>query len=954
VVVLTGAEGFAGVPSTSAPVRSTEPNRTPASQIAQTDRLAATGRYEEAAKRYEQIAEREPAQRLAAMIGLASVFEQTGHYQDGLARLEAVRSEGQKDARWQIARGRLLEAVGHYDQAVQAYQAAMAVDADAYEARYRLAHLHEITGQRDRAVRLYAFFDELAHQRVPERPEELLWHGLGFYRYTVLTTHAELPRRTRYVLHELLQPVYEVKDPQNWAARVAAGELLLEKYNVRDAAEDFEAALAIHPHLPAAEVGLASIALEAWQFEECQAHLRQALTVNPNYVPALNALAELRMTERRYREALAEVERALRVNPNDLKALSLAAAAHVRLGDESTARSYEERVGKINPCCALLHGTIAEWLSAGRQFAQAEKRYLRAIELDPTWADPQTNLGLMYMQWGEETKARAILDRAWQLDRFNAKTFNVRRLLEQLEGFQRIESEHFVVKLDATQDAVLGPYFVEYLESIRPELCREYGHTPSGKIIVEVFPTHGAFSVRITSRPWIHTIGACTGRVIALDAPRTGASLTGPYDWARVLRHELTHAVTLGATGNRIPHWLTEGLAVRHENVPRSFRWMEMLSETLRRGRLIALEDLDWAFIRPRRVNERELAYAQSEWMVEFLVAEHGVQAITKLLDLIGQGRAQSDGIREVCGVSLDEFDRRFRRWATDQVRTWGLPVEPIPPVEQLKAAAAGQPTDPTALAALAEALLYDGQIKQADDLARQALTLDPDHPGALTVRCTVLMEAWQHARKTTRQREEVADQAEPLLRKLARSDAQSRVAPRYLALLAMDRRDVDEARTWLERLRKISPHDPVAHQGLAACHLQQGRYAEAIAELTALAADNEHDRELPIRIADLCMELDRQEEAARWLLKAVHIDPYHVETHEQLGELSLKLGRIDQAIREYEALTALEPAKADHFARLASCYKKKGQRDRAQAAAKRAVDLDADSPAKAILDEGH
>jgi tetratricopeptide (TPR) repeat protein len=920
--------------ATSAPATSA----TTAPTIRQADQLAMTGHYDEALALYERIAGEDAARNLDAAIGTAAVLELTGRYAEGLERLEAVRAGGQDVAGWHLARARLLEATGLYDQAVQACQSAIAIDGGLYEVRYRLARLYETTGRLDRALRAYSFFEGLAHERVPDRADQLVWHAQGFYRYSVLTSHPGLAERTRYVLHELLQPAYEIKDPQYWPARVASGELLLAKYNVREAEEDFKAALKINPHLPAAEAGLAAIALEAWQFEQCEQHIQQALKVNPNHVPTLNVLTRLRLTERKYFQAAKEAERPLKVNPNDLEALSLAAAAQIQLGHEPVARQYEDRVRKINPRCALLDHTVAEWLSAARQFPQAEQRYLKAIEVDPSWSDPQAGLGLMYMQWGDEAKARTILNRAWRLDPFNAKTFNVRQLLEQIDGFQRIESDHFTIKLDANQDSVLGPYFVDYLASIWPELCRDYGYTSPEKVIVEVFPSHLGFSVRITSRPWIHTIGACTGRVIAMDAPRRGASMTGPFDWARVLRHELTHTVTLGATDNRIPHWFTEGLAVRQEAAPRTLRWMELLSRTVRQGRLIKLEDLDWSFIRPRRADERELAYAQSEWIVEFLVAQYGHSSIKKMLALFKERKLQPDVIRAVCGVDPDGFYEGFRRWAMDQVRTWGLPAEPIPPVEQLQTAVSQRPTDAAPLAALAEALLYDGKVKEANEAAKKALNLNDRHVLALTVRCTILMEQWRALRGKARR--ELAAEAEPLLNRLADVDAASAVAPRYLALLAMGREDLDAAAPWLERLRRVSPHDPVASQGLAALYLKQGKPAEAMAELSALAAVNEHDADLPRKIADLCLEQGRDEEAARWLVRAIQIDPYHVETHEQLASLSLKSGQVDQAIREYEALTTLEPAKPEHFTRLSACYRKKGRLDQAQAAAKRAAEL--------------
>ncbi len=915
--------------------------------IAQAARLLISGDYDAAIAAYEKLARESASQRTAAQVGLASAFEQTGRYAEGLNRLNSVGSDAQT-ATWHLARGRLLDHTGRYDDALAAYQAAISMSPDLYEARYARARLLETVGRTEEALALYAFFDALAHDRVPDTAEQLLWHARGFYRYSVLKSHPNLPERTRYVLHELLQTAYEVKDPQFWPARVAAGELLLAKYNTREAGEDFKAALKINPRLSAAEVGLAAIALEDWKFEACEEHIGRALKVNPHHLASLNLRVRLLLTERKYRRAAAEVERCLQVNPNDPEALSLAAAACLQLRDTAKAGQYEDRANRVNPRCALLHHTIGEWLSAGRQFAQAEQRYLKAIDLEPTWAEPKISLGLMYMQWGEEAKARTTLDRAWQLDRFNIKTFNVRQLLQQIEAFHRVESEHFIVKFDAKQDAVLGDLFVDCLERIRPDICRDYAHTPTDKIIVEAFPGHGGFSVRITSKPWIYTVGACTGRVIAMDAPRKGASITGPFDWERVLRHELTHSVTLAATENRIPHWFTEGLAVRQENAPRSFRWMELLALNLRRGRLIRPDELDWSFIRPRRADERELAYAQSEWMVEFLTEQYGQTVIPKMLGAFRQGKDPAAAFREVCGQSLDEVYAGFSQWAVRQVQRWGLPTEPLPTAEKLEAALRRTPKDPQVLGAAAEVHLYDGEFKKADEHARLALESDPDQPLALTVRCTLLMERWNHESKD--KRTSLATEAEPLLLRLAEKDPLNPVAPRYLAVLAMEREAVDDARPWLEKLRKLRPHDPIAHKGMAVVHLQAGKKEDAITELTALAQENEHDADLPRRLANICQELGREEEAARWLTRSVDIDPYDVETHTQLAELSLRLDRIDRAILACRSLTLLEPREAGHFARLAVCYKKKGAIDPARDAARRAVELDENSPAKALL----
>src|SRR5438477_357447 len=43
----------------------------------------------------------------------------------------------------------------------------------------------------------------------------------------------------------------------------------------------------------------------------------------------------------------------------------------------------------------------------------------------------------------------------------------------------------------------------------------------------------------------------------------TGKGIRKPFNWGRVIRHELVHILDLEQTNFQVPHWLTEGLAGR-------------------------------------------------------------------------------------------------------------------------------------------------------------------------------------------------------------------------------------------------------------------------------------------------------------------------------------------------------------------------------------------------------
>src|SRR5204862_5114337 len=189
--------------------------------------------------------------------------------------------------------------------------------------------------------------------------------------------------------------------------------------------------------------------------------------------------------------------------------------------------------------------------------------------------------------------------------------------------------------------------------------------------------THDAFSVRTTGSPWIGTVGASTGRVIALVAPRNkGGGTLGAFNWANVLRHEFTHTVTLAATDNRIAHWLTEGLAVVEERSPMRWAWVPMLYDAVKNHKLFPMRNLTWGFVRPKKPSDRQLAYAQSFWICTYIDQTFGHDKMLAMLEEFRKGREQNDVFPDVLGKSSSEFQADFFAWTEKEVATWGYDEE--------------------------------------------------------------------------------------------------------------------------------------------------------------------------------------------------------------------------------------------------------------------------------------
>ncbi|MBN2563910.1 MAG: tetratricopeptide repeat protein [Phycisphaerae bacterium] len=898
-----------------------------------------TGDYEEAATLYEELTKK-PANTVRAACGRSEIDRLLGDYEDGISRLTAIERRGRASADWHACLAALLVEVGRYDEAIEHNRRAVAIDEQHFRAHWQLGQIYETLGRAQDAVRAYQIFDDVMigddlPGQLPTLAEDLTYLGQGFLRYSILTRNTNVVRRTRHVLQEVYQDAFDHVDALYWPARLATAELLLEKHSLSEAKGDFELICEQNPRVPDAHVGLGGIALEHWDFEEAEKQAEAALAINPRHVAARVLLADTRMAERRYEDAATVARQALDTNANSIDALSVLAAALLRAGDGLASQETQNRVARINPRPAVLHYVLGAWLSAGRQFADAERHLKRAVEYAPSWPEPRTELGLLYMETGEEAPARKTLEASFKLDGFNNRTFYVLELLDSLESFGRLQTDHFIIKYDEQEDGIVAPYFAEALEEMYGEVCSAYDMEPEKRTIIELFPDHMGFSVRITARPFIATVGACTGRVIALAAPRRESPFGG-YNWRTVLRHEFTHTVTLAATENRIPHWMTEGLAVSQEPAPRSWGAKQMLSNAVWRDRLFTLESIDWGFIRPRRPDDRGLAYAQSEWMIEYIVERYQHKAVLDLLRAFHDGLPQADAFARVLKTDTDAFDRHFKTWAARQVEEWGLPVVPVEDVDEITAKLKDDPNNTDLLLRLARAELLKGELDNADETVRQVLKQNKNDTGALEVIGHVLIARMLIETDQSKRREFI-DQAEPYVQRLHELEPENATAIKYLGYVEQSREHWGEAIRYLSRYQARFADDPDPYRRLAAIHLRRKDVAGALRQLEPLFRLVDDEPAVACQIASLHLDIGQPDQAARWFRRAIEIDPYDAETHARLAAAYLEAKQYAAAEREYLVVSKLLPKESIGYDGLSRVYSAMGDVDKAAAYQKEA-----------------
>ena len=476
----------------------------------------------------------------------------------------------------------------------------------------------------------------------------------------------------------------------------------------------------------------------------------------------------------------------------------------------------------------------------------------------------------MLMQQGDLPAARSELAAATKLDPFHRGANNQLQLVEALlNGFKTIETEHFLIRYRPGIDEVLARDMPGPLEAMYKELTAVFDHRPTQRTQIDLMPDKSHFAVRITGMPHFITIAAATGDVIALTPPRRGADQANPFNWVNVLRHEYVHTVTLSQTKNRIPHWFTEACAVSQETTGRTWDTCRMLAHALtqprKNGGLFDYDQINWGFIRPQQPNDRSLAYAQSDWMLQFIAERWGHNAIVQLLERYREGVSDVAALQAVLNVDDKAFIKDFRAWATTQVAAWGL-----------------GPRDTSDRAK--QVLLTKGKNVPLSELEQLLESHGGDHPALLELIAKRVVGEGDEATATT------ADPA--------------------------------RARHWITRYAAARPIDPWAHRVLVRLAADGGDPDAAIGSLQLLERGDNYSAAWSKQLADLHRTAGRLDQAQRALTRALRCEPYNPTFREDAATVALQRGDVAAAQHQIEALIILEPDRELHRKRLEAIKK--------------------------------
>ncbi|HVX59475.1 MAG TPA: tetratricopeptide repeat protein, partial [Pirellulales bacterium] len=778
-------------------------------------------------------------------------------------------------------------------------------------------------------------------------PEDLHFIGLAAAQFARWRRNSS---QFSFLVNELYPDVLQL-DENYWPAHLETGLLFLEKYNEAEASRSLKQALAINPNAAEVHAALAALALQNFQVEEARRLIDRAVEINPELLEAYVYRADSHLTNYEAGEAIKVLEQAIKLNPRSELALGRLAGAYAAVDgiddqpEQGRLAKLIAEVDEYNAHAGQFYCSLATALELSRKFPGAARYYREAVQRMPQLTEPRGALGLMHMRLGDEVEAKKLLDESFEIDPFNVRVSNSLKVLEVLDGYTVLETEHFVLKFDRGQDDILARYAAKYLEDeVFPQLVKHFGYEPPGKSLFEIFSQarntsgHGWFSARMVGLPYVGTVGACAGKMVAMASPN---GLEKKFNWSRVLKHEFVHVLNLQQTHFNIPHWFTEALAVQSEGYPRPQMWDQLLAERVPKGDLFNLDNINLGFVRPKSSLDWNFAYCQSLLYAQCMLAEYGDDALAKMLLAYRDNLDTRAALQRCFDVEQEAFEQKYLAYIKQVVS--GLKQDSqsaeLSPSELEKALAA-DPDNADLLAQSAFARLQRKAYPQAAALAKQAIKSQPRHQLATYVLARLQLLVGE------------TGEAVRLLEACLDREAPQENAVNLLAGLKFKAKQYDEAARLYELGAKSQPGNLKWAKLLARVYLTTGNSEKLAPLLAQLAHADPDDLTVRKKLAQLSLEAQDFAAAANWANQANQIDVQDPEIHRTWAEALAGSKDFSGATEEYEMTIRLAPDEPGYRVALAGVCIQAGDRAKARRVLEAALKMAPDHRgAKALLE---
>jgi tetratricopeptide (TPR) repeat protein len=705
---------------------------------------------------------------------------------------------------------------------------------------------------------------------------------------------------------------------------LARARLFVEKFDFAHAEEVLSDAVRLAPHHPDVLLLRAHLAQSAHlDFAEVEDLAHEVLRINPQSTEARFLLAGVALRDLGISEAEVQVEKGLRENPRDLPLLSMKAAVRFLAEDPEGFEQVAAKVQELSPGYTEIFRIVGEYAEWEHRYPDIEKLMRRAVRLDRDDGRARSLLGLTLVRSGSDAAGVVELRRAFDLDPYNVRVLNTLDLYEKTipENYVEQRSGPFAFRFPKDEAPLLERYVPALLAEAHAEMVARYGYTPPPPIGIEIYESRDQFAVRTSGLPQTAIAGVCFGRKLATVSP-----IGAPGNFGMTLWHELAHVFHIGLSENRVPRWLTEGLA-EWETKRRGVGWsreMDLeLYRALREDQIPNIGSMSRAFTHARRMSDVANAYYASGQIAEWIVETRGEKMARDLLFEFGKKKLPPEVVPPLLGAPFEKLDEEFHQHIDKKLERFGaqlVSVEPLLEEAEIKTALKKDPKDYAARFRHALLLLGNGDLKKAQSELTK-LAREKFDPQVSLAQARLLL--------ATEKKKEAISLLDDLIQR-GHDGLEVRMILGRLHLA-----DADQQTALLHFTQAVTL-DPLAEEAwsiLAALHHKAGDQEKELAAVRKWAALAEHDVTVHRRLVELLIETKQYEEAKRAGELGIWADLAGFETHRLYGLALFRSGDTTRAEFEFES-ALLCPASPADIQKLATTWSAEleriGQRARA------------------------
>src|SRR5271168_2712443 len=233
-----------------------------------------------------------------------------------------------------------------------------------------------------------------------------------------------------------------------------AGKAFLDRNDYENAKNELSAAIRVDPNCTDALNNLGVVFLRTQALEKAKSLFEQALRLEPHFAPSLSNLAEIYYLQNDPDDAILLYKEALAYSRDKGYEVETNLANVLRdRGSYAEAANYYKAAIKANPKYARAHSGYAKVLLQTRNFPEARKQAVQAINLKPDYALAYFHLGLIELAMDRSVDAVKALTISLEYEQNSQYANETRELIQKLN----------VAPSELTKDALS-----QYRLSLRP------------------------------------------------------------------------------------------------------------------------------------------------------------------------------------------------------------------------------------------------------------------------------------------------------------------------------------------------------------------------------------------------------------------------------------------------------------------------------------------------------